>query len=386
MYRHISVILLTLLLCLAPGPAGAKEPGQPGLQEANSAARNAAVLEAMVARGVRLIDLPPGRFALNRALKIPYAPITLKGAGPEATVLVWEQGAKTSGIVIAPQAGQYGVLVRDLSLHTGQAGRGTALTVDMSAQTAGGLIQNRTTPRLTLDNVHVHGQTNAATDGWDQGLKLVNVLKSVVNAFSFVGKRLGPGVYASSAAVTSSGRGAPVEQMFTNNSVVAADVGLAFDAVEGIFVAHSNLVDVGTGVRALTSLGVEPQLQVHNSHINTNRFGIYADGMAQMSLHHLLIYARNSARQDVVGIKAVNTVFSSLSNNIFVDNSARHALDGIVLEGDGNLISGNLFQSARRAIWIKRGKANRIGLQVYGNVTEPVVDEGAGTVRIRQGK
>ncbi|MEM8648485.1 MAG: right-handed parallel beta-helix repeat-containing protein, partial [Pseudomonadota bacterium] len=256
----------------------------------------------------------------------------------------------------------------------------------MSAQTVSGYIQNRTTARLTLDNVHAHGQTGPAEDGWNQGLKLVDVLKSVVNAFSFVGMRLGPSVYASSAALTSSGRGQPAEQMFTNISVVAADVGLAFDAVEGIYVAHSNLVDVGTGVRALTSLGVEPQLQVHNSHINTNRFGIFADGMAQMSLHHLLIYARNSARQDVVGISAVNTVFSNLSNNIFVDNSTRHALDGIVLEGDGNLITGNLFQSARRAIWIKSGQANRIGLQVYGNVVEPLLDQGVGTVRIRPGK
>ncbi|MEM8690188.1 MAG: hypothetical protein AAGF81_22885, partial [Pseudomonadota bacterium] len=274
MYRHITAVLLILSVWLAPAAALAKAPG---LQEANSAARNVALLEAMVARGVRVIDLPPGRFVLNRALKIPYAPITLKGAGPEATVLVWERSAKSSGIAITPQAGQYGVLVRDLSLHTGQGGRGTALTVDMSAQTVSGYIQNRTTARLTLDNVHAHGQTGPAEDGWNQGLKLVDVLKSVVNAFSFVGKRLGPGVYASSAAVISSGRGEPAEQMFSNISVVAADVGLAFDAVEGIYVAHSNLVDVGTGVRALTSLGVEPQLQVHNSHINTNRFGIFAD-------------------------------------------------------------------------------------------------------------
>ncbi|MEM8648196.1 MAG: hypothetical protein AAGF86_17885, partial [Pseudomonadota bacterium] len=281
MYRHIAAILLALALGLAPASASAKEPG---LQETNSAARNVALLEAMVARGVRVIDLPPGRFVLDRALKIPYAPITIKGAGPEGTVLVWEQGAKTSGIVIAPQTGQYGVLVRDLSLHTSQAGRGTALTVDMSAQIVRGFIQNRTTPRLRLDNVHAHGRTSPAKDGWHQGLKLVDVLKPVVNAFSFVGNRLGPGVYASSAAISSSGRGEPAEQMFTNISAVAADVGLAFDAVEGIFVAHSNLVDVGTGVRALTSRGVEPQLQVHNSHINANRFGIFADGMAQMSL------------------------------------------------------------------------------------------------------
>ncbi len=378
MYRHIMSVLLALVICLALTPAQAKGPG---LKEAHSAARNVAALRAMVARGARLIELPPGRFVLNARITIPYAPVTLRGAGPEATVLEWERGAKTSGIVISPQAGQYGVLLRDLSLHTRSAGRGTALTVDLTAQTASGLIQNRTTPRLTLDSVYVHGATNAAKDGWRTGLKLVDVLKAVINNFSFVGNRLGPGAYASSAAVMSSGRGAPVEQMFTNISVVAADVGLDFDAVEGIFVGHSNVVDVGTGVRARTSRGVEPMLQVHNSHINTNRFGIYADGMAQMSLHHLLIYARNSARRDVVGISAVNTVFSNISNNIFVDNSSRHALDGIVLEGDGNLISGNLFQSARRAIWIRGGTANRIGLQVYGKVAEPLVDEGVGTVR-----
>lgn len=380
MYRHVIAALWMCGVVLAGVPGEAR---QAGLQSANSAAQNVALLEAQVAQGAKVIELPPGRFVLNRQIKIPYAPVTLKGAGAEATVLVWGKEAGSSGIAVTPGAGQYGVMVRDLSLHTAEAGRGTALRVDMTAQTASGLIQNRTTPRLTLDNVHAHGATNPAQDGWHTGLELVNVLKLVVNNFSFVGKRLGPGVYASAAAVTSSGLGAPAEQMFTNISVVAADVGLAFDRVEGIFVAHSNLVDVGTGVRARTGLDAEPMLQVHNSHINTNRFGIFADGMAQMNLHHLLIYARNSARRDVVGIHAVNAVFSSISDNIFVDNSTRHALDGIVLEGDGNLISGNLFQSARRAIWIKGGKANRIGLQVFGKVDELVLDHGIGTVRAK---
>ena len=323
------------------------------------------------------VAVPEGTFFSNALTRNDG--LRLLGAGIGRSILEFED---TNGITVTSPDDDHPVYVSNISFHQKGEGVNTALIIDNSGQISGGVVQNRTSPRLKIENVALRGSTDVITDGWLAGITCTDVIHAVIDGLHFEGYYSStPDLPASTHAMRFDGSGAPVEFTITNSWAFFAVDALRVIDCEGVFVSHNNFVAVRSGIRFDPST-VEPQLQVTDNHINAYESCIVAANMIDSNISNNLFFARNDATANVVGLQFSATSFTHVKNNTFVNNSG-YDLNGIVVSSGGEdlEIKGNIFRSATTAILLQTGSSGvKVGYNTFGAVTTEISDLGTNNI------
>ena len=189
--------------------------------------------------------LPPGRYRANGALALDLAMaahygVTIAGAGAEATELYFP----TAGGLSIARAGDHSRFsLRDLTITTGQAGGGTALTVTQAAAA---------NPALSavsdLTNVMIRGSDGyAVTNFWTTGVAVTggSIVRYQNCAIYGSATRQGVGVALSGADASH----ATCVHNLAGVQLVQLDAGLTYGTwVQGVTIAGTNFTGCTRGI------------------------------------------------------------------------------------------------------------------------------------------
>lgn len=271
---------------------------------------------------------PAGTYLLNQALNITNVPVAIVGDGMSLSVLRWSPTAVSSGIVVSQSSTTALVTVHDISLYTdvSAVAKGVALTIDLSSQiapTAGDVLQDRVSPRASIENVDIRHARGEVAGGWQGGVYLHNALHITINRVHFTGYNSNSGPKtASEFGVKIDGSGSPVEIDLSQVWMQFCQFGVEITAtVEGVSITQANMVAVVVGVSSVTAS--KPQLAVSQSHIAAYVSGIVATGTNSLNVYACLIYAfaDRPAGQAFVGINVSQSTGNVLNMNQFADTS-----------------------------------------------------------------
>lgn len=343
-----------------------------------------ATFTAAIASG-KAVHIPAGTYFLgNTSLTWTNAPCRIYGDGLGVTVLRWN--GSSGGIAISQNNEDYFTFVGDLSLWQSGANLGVGLSYDGSGQKSGGVITNRTSPRLLFSNLAIRGTTDPGTDGWNKHIVVNNGIHVLVDRVHIEGKftTTQPNIQSASG-FHFYGDGSPVEIVVSNSwAFYVLETVLAEDC-EGVFVDHCNFVAVGKGVNFNPS-SQKPQLCVTNSHINAYTNCIKAVSLAQGQILNNLLYSRSDATSNATLVLfGADCDDCHLSSNTLVKTSA-NTDTGIDLGGasgsTGNRIHGNILLNLNVGVSIAAGST---GTQIFGNrytsVGTPFTDAGTSSFR-----
>jgi hypothetical protein len=318
------------------------------------------------------VYVPPGTYYLgNTALTVTNKAFKLFGAGIGTSVLRWN--GSSGGISVSQSSSSYHTEISDLSLHQSGAAVGTAIAYDGSGQKSAGVLQNRTSPRLLIENVNIKGTTGVTTDGWDNHISCNNCMHAIVRGVHIAGKYTTLPTIQSTRGIYFYGDGSPVEIEVSNSWVFFAGTACEFVDCEGAFVHNCNFVAVTKGVYFNPAAG-EPQLNVSDSHISAFEYCIDANNLAQGNISGNLFYNRSEAASTTqirlaslctsniiesntfqktgsttVTAISIGSGASSCANNIIRDNIFNGAVDnGVVLGASSTSthITGNRYAEA----------------------------------------
>ncbi|WP_372743177.1 glycosyl hydrolase family 28-related protein, partial [Neptunomonas sp.] len=329
------------------------------------------------------VYFPAGTYLIKNQLTITDKPIKLIGDGMYVSKLLWGSAATADGILFTQTQDIYTVTINDLTFLTQKAAVGTAIKVVMTGQESGGVVQDRLKPRVIIRDVVAKGNTAVNVDGFSLGIHLVDVQHPVIESFHFVGKHGIAQVNVESLdAIKLETTKNAVEAFISDCWAFYASNGLSVTGYEGVVLQRYNFVAVTNGV-GFTATGDEPQCNVLDGHINAFSKCISLTNSVQSRISGNLLYLRNGATANGVGIILTDSDHCDISHNIFVNNSGVN-FDTIVLDGTSQKgqIESNIFQSATTAIWLKSSTLrNRIGRQVYTTVTTKILDQGTNNIR-----
>ncbi|DBA82891.1 TPA: hypothetical protein ACH3X1_006683 [Trebouxia sp. C0004] len=140
-----------------------------------------------------VLYFPPGQYILKQHLLIHDKPVTVRGEGVGLSRLIWPEDAASAGLVISQGARQDEqtdfTRVQHLSFYTRQRDVGEGLTINCEGQKAdecGGIVVNRTNPRVFLDNLEFRGQ-NICLHGWWVCIKSRCAMHTVMSNIHMVG-------------------------------------------------------------------------------------------------------------------------------------------------------------------------------------------------------
>lgn len=140
-----------------------------------------------------VLYFPPGQYILKQHLLIHDKPVTVRGEGVGLSRLIWPEDAASAGVVISQGARQDErtdfTRVQHLSFYTRQRDVGEGLTINCEGQKAdecGGIVVNRTNPRVFLDNLEFRGQ-NICLHGWWVCIKSRCAMHTVMSNIHMVG-------------------------------------------------------------------------------------------------------------------------------------------------------------------------------------------------------
>lgn len=271
---------------------------------------------------------PAGTYLLTQALNISNVPVAIVGDGMSLSVLRWSPAAISSGILVSQASTTALVTVHDISLYTDvtAAARGVALTIDLSSQispTAGNVLQDRVSPRASIENVDVRHARGEVAGGWQGGVYLHNALHITINRVHFTGynSNTGPKT-ASEFGIKIDGSGSPVEIDLSQVWMQFCQFGVEITGtVEGVSITQANMVAVVVGVSSVTAS--KPQLALSQSHIAAYVSGIVATGSNSLNVYSCLIYAfaDRPAGQTFIGINVSQSTGNVLNMNQFADTS-----------------------------------------------------------------
>jgi polygalacturonase len=343
-------------------------------------ANDTAAIQAAASSGAKSIHIPAGRYYLTAPITFTGA-VTLTGEGMASTLLEWTTGNGLSFVGVAGD--NMPVTMRDFTvLKVAGAANGNAITVNNAAQISGGNIQNRTSPRLVIENVAVKGSGTVFDSGWVNGLQCQSVLHATVSGFHFEGRTNAlQTVMDSAVAMQFFGSGSPVEIVIENSWAFYAQSAVSTTDCEGVFVSGCNFVGVNVGL-VFSGAAAEPQLNLVDNHINANVACVQATNLAQASIAHNLFYARDTAPANVVGIQLSTCQTVNIDDNIFVDTSSFN-FDGIVFSSGTTLCNarGNTFQSTTTSVWMQAGSTNNTATgNTFVSVTTRYLDQGTGNI------
>ncbi|KAL0029062.1 hypothetical protein WJX77_003866 [Trebouxia sp. C0004] len=301
-----------------------------------------------------VLYFPPGQYILKQHLLIHDKPVTVRGEGVGLSRLIWPEDAASAGLVISQGARQDEqtdfTRVQHLSFYTRQRDVGEGLTINCEGQKAdecGGIVVNRTNPRVFLDNLEFRGQ-NICLHGWWVCIKSRCAMHTVMSNIHMVGCT----DWKSIGVLFEGGCGHVEIQLSQCWCFYCDHAVLVNDGLEGLKLSQCDFVAVNNGVTVTKSC---LQLNVVNNHINARVACINGNDIAQSCIMGNLFYKDPSSETHTVGVQiAGSSSWNIIANNIFfnVNSNEDLAFHAIVLQAlsNQNLIQGNNFGSCQDAI------------------------------------
>lgn len=345
-----------------------------GVNDDTGAARLAV---AAAATHGKAVVFPAGIYLLRGSLTAT-APVTIAGDGMGQTVLSWTADASTTGISIVAGASTAATTVRNLTLRTFKNGQGMALAIDYSGNIVNGMVQPRTAPRVRVENVYCHGGDTVVNSGWLYHIELVSVLAAHIVGCHVEGRGSG-GSFVSETAFRLRGDGSPCEVIVERCAAYQVRVAVMANGYEGVFVNECNFVAVGIGVH-FSSTAQEPQLQVHDNHMNVYLYGVLISQCVQFNVHDNLFYSREDPNftGNVTGVHVdVNSSSGFITNNVFA-RQGNSNLIGVQVHGPYGYVHDNKFLRCVTGIIFNSASGSNRGNRFEACTTE-IIDSGTNT-------
>lgn len=328
------------------------------------------------------ICIPPGDYALDSAITTTNKAVKIEGAGIGVTTLTFNG---TNGLVFSQDNDSYHVTVCDLSLKQAGAGVGKAIYYDGSGQIVGATVQNRTSPRMRVENVNLAGSSTADTTGWEYGIEGYNLHHVTVFNVTVTGKYT-TNLYDCDtiAAFYFHTDGNATEVEVDNCWAFYVQHSVKVSGIEGVFVTRCTFVAVVNGVTAANT-SPEPHIIVSDSHIAAYTTCIALTYSNQADVHNNLLYSRSDGVTDATAISMVDCNYCRVTGNTVVDANVTYAIDGIMLSKSAattsaNTIIANNFQAVRTGISIGAGcQNNQVANNNYVTVVTRIIDSGIKT-------
>lgn len=327
-----------------------------------------------------VLYFPPGQYLLKQHLLIHDKPVTVRGEGIGLSKLVWAEDAASVGLVVSQGARQNDqtdfTRVQHLSFYTRQKDVGEGLSINLEGQAAeecGGIVVNRTNPRVFLDNLEFRGQ-NSGMHGWWTCIKSRCALHTVLSNIHMVGC-----IDRHSIGVLFEGGCGHVEIQMSQCWAFCMDHALLInDGIEGLKLTQCDFVAINNGITVTKSC---LQLNVINNHINSTVACINGREINQSCIMGNLFYKDTSAQGATVGVQlAGNSAWNVISNNVFFNVCENKDLMyfAVVLQGGccQNIIQGNNFGSCQDAIICQQDATNNTACgNVFHVVNNPFQDQ-----------
>lgn len=338
---------------------------------------NTAALAADIAAqpaGKVCVYFPAGTYAFASAnsYTIPAGgSITMMGAGPDVTNLVW---ASNGGLTLSVTDSFASFHIRDLSFLAGQAGGGGAITLD---QVNGSNNPANTAPS-DITNVTFRGSDGyLVTNYWTTAI-VVNGVSTInfVNLF-VTGQLTGNGVLLQATPPYFA-----TVYNFTGCTFNYTGFGIIYGTnIQGVTVNQSNFVGSGVGIYVGSSTVGTSELLVLNSQFgNLTTSILLMNGVPGTVVMGSLFYVTPA---NASGITIVQPGLYQIIGNTFIGDSAAGSF-GILFQGpsgSSGTITGNTFFKLPVGISLDAATAGvNVQSNAYNVVTTPVANSGSNTI------
>lgn len=323
-------------------------------------------LNAAQATGVTKVKIPPGKYTLlsDLSYSLPSSGISsidFGGAGLDGTILYFANGC--NGLTITFPSGRVSAHVHDLSITTGQANSGTALSFVASAP----VVDPASTPGSTISNVAIRGDDGYSGGAYSLYFSTGALIRGVTYVQIYNLNVFGPSTHGGDGLViegygTSYAAGVAV----TSSNFVALEHGIVYGSyVQGVTVFQSSFPGDTVGIISKPNeSGILDGLLVTGSEFATTLYGI----ITQTAIGNTQIYGNafqnlNPGGSDVA--LSLNNVFN-VTGNIF-ETSTRTGTYGLIVgpSSAGGLITGNQFAGLNVGVLLQSGTS---GVNVQSNV------------------
>lgn len=338
-----------------------------------------AVATALTAAKNKILYIPPGTYRMENAVTLTGG-VSIVGAGMGSTQLRWSTLAASSGIVLFGTAATYNEFhrVENISLLTGAANTGTALTFDYSAQVVSltGSLEytiDRYRIRFYAENVECMGTTlldsgDVFSSGWAAGIHSVASPAGTMHNVAVTGQASTPaqavagshGIYHEGSPAAGYENGHPVLFIHDKCFINFCDIGIAAYNCEGVYITNCNAVACNYGYYVISSLNVHPQVTIIGCHANSYNDGILVIGQQQIAISDNLIYCIQTAT-----VASTPIYIQSSSNGVVHGNVATAV--GTTTSSYGIIFDGCTYLNASDNIFLGPYVKNGIGLTATSN-------------------
>lgn len=312
------------------------------------------------------VIFPPGTYVLRAPIRVSGKSLLVAGLGVGVSRLVIRHGG--DGLVFDlprvdgdPQT----LTVRDLSLLTDRAGKGTALRATWGDRPSSTYLHGR------FQDLEIRG-LDIAKNYWARGIVLTEAWNSVISGVNVQGPANQALLYASAPAAVEL-VGQCIDTVVTALHAYFVDTAVVIHAgCEGVSIDHGTFVAVNHGVVSPapddTTAG-QPLLVVRDSHIASIGDGIQATGLNDMLLSGNLLYKRpDQTLPDTAMIR-----LKSCSQVRITDNEMFN-LDGKVDSDEFTLRAMDIADCDRVSI---------VGNQVINTIDQGIMVRGSRLCQVR---
>jgi len=359
---------------------------------------NAAAFNAALAASTS-IYIPPGQYLISSGLTVSNKPMTIVGAGKDASVLVFATGV-TPGLNVSQNSGAYPFSMCDLTFTTlADPVTSGCLALNMTWPTGW---ENRFVNKGQISNVEFRGY-DMLLHGWLHGISFTQCQSYDIICCNFTGRmRNGwtafnqADVTLSANAITWAGGWYPTDLDLYGCNFNFWQFGVVFTgAAEGLQVINCTMVHVGRGVYWFTgsydpALGGgnaagRPQLLIADSHFNIFDHALLTDGVVQIQIHDNAFYHSDKAAVAASMIELRHGSDAQIHHNIFRKFSVGQIANAVII-GDATVgfanavVESNDFGSGfDTGVWFRTDcSASATRLNRFGTVTTPALNQGSG--------
>ncbi len=323
------------------------------------------------------VYFPGGTCIVTAQLTTTNDAVHIKGDGIGISIIKWGSTSTTYGFSLTTNSDQDFMGISDLSLLTSKVGLGTAVLITRTGEASGGSVVNRISPRVSIRQLRVAGSTDAAVDGWLEGIVFEDVIHSTIDNYHFEGYTSAPttAVFVSLYAIRTKGANNPTEITISNSWAFYCVTAVSISGtVEGVFIDKCNFVAVGRGVN-WSSNTTDPQIFLNNSHINATLDCVLLDGIDQAVISDNLFYMRQDAQLNITGVTLNDCRYTQIHNNIFNNTNTTYDLNGVIFQGttSWSMVENNTFQNGVSGIIFQsttsnNRQRNNINVGLTGNL------------------
>jgi hypothetical protein len=360
---------------------------------------NAAAFQAAL-NAATSVYIPPGQYLISGQLNVSNKPMTIVGAGKDASVLVFSSGV-TPGLSVSQNSGAYPFSMCNLTFTT-LADPVTSGCLGLNLQWPTGW-EHRFINKGQISNVEFRGY-DVLLHGWLHGISFTQCQSYDIICCMFTGRmRNGWGgsnqadVTLSANAITWTGGWYPTDLDLYGCNFNFWQFGVVFTgAAEGLQVINCTFVFVGRGIYWFTgnfdpALGGgnaagRPQLLIADSHCNIFDHVVLTDGVVQIQIHDNAFYHSNIAAVAASMIELRHGSDAQIHHNIFRKFSPAGVIANGVIIGDANLGFANAVVESNdfgggfdTGVWFRSDcSASTTRLNRFGAVTTTYINQGTG--------